>query len=160
MRTRLIGGAAIVGALAAAACGGSSSSSPTPTAAGTPTPVAVQTGNPTTAVALKESGSSLLFPYLQTLAPGITAAFPNITIAPAAGGSGKGITDALAGASDLGGTDAYLSPGQMAQNASFANIPIAVSSQDIYVNLQGVSSLKLSGDVMAKIYEGKITKWN
>lgn len=161
MRTRLIGGAAIVGALAAAACGGGSDSSTnTPTAAGTPTAIAVQTGNPTAAVALKESGSSLIFPYLQTLAPGITQAYTNITLAPAAGGSGKGITDALAGASDLGGTDAYLSPGQMAQNANFANIPIAVSSQDVYVNLKGVSSIKLTGDVIAKIYEGKITKWN
>ena len=161
MRTRLIGGAAIVGALAAAACGGGTGgSSGTPTPAGTPTPVAVQTGNPTTAVALKESGSSLLFPYLQVLAPLVTATYPNISLQPAAGGSGKGITDAIAGASDLGGTDAYLSPGQMAQNPSFANIPIAVSSQDVFVNVPGVTSIKLSGDVLAKMYMGQITKWN
>lgn len=160
MRTRLIGGAAIVGALAAAACGGSSSSTPTPTAPSTPTPVTVQTGNPTAAVTLHESGSSLMFPYLQTLVTPLTTAFPNITLAPAAGGSGKGITDTIAGAVDMGASDAYLSPGQMAQNPNLANIPTVVSAQDVFVNLQGVTSLKLSGDVLAKIYLGKITKWN
>ena len=159
MRTRLIGGAAIVGALAAAACGGSSSTS-TPTAASTPTPVAVQTGNPTTAVTLHEDGSSLMLPYLQALVTPFTAAYSNITLSPAAGGSGKGITDTIAGAVDLGGSDAYLSPGVMAQNPSLANIPVVVSAQDVFVNLQGISSLKLTGDVLAKIYMGQITKWN
>ena len=161
MRTRLIGGGAAVAALAAAACGGSTNSSTsTPTPAGTPTPVAVQTGNPTTAVTLHQDGSSLMFPYLQTLVTPLTTAFPNITLAPAAGGSGKGITDTIAGAVDMGASDAYLSPGQMAQNPNLANVPVVVSAQDVFVNLQGVSSLKLSGDVLAKIYMGKITKWN
>ena len=160
MRTRLIGGAAIVGALAAAACGGSSGSSGTPTPAATPTPVAVQTGNPTAAVTLHQDGSSLMFPYLQTLVAPLTAAYSNITLSPAAGGSGKGITDTIAGAVDMGASDAYLSPGQMAQNPNLANIPVVVSAQDVFVNLSGISSLKLSGDVLAKMYLGKITKWN
>ena len=161
MRTRLIGGAAIAGALAAAACGSSSTGSTnTPTSAPTPTAVAVQTGNPTTAVTLHEDGSSLMFPYLQQLVAPLTAAYPNITLAPAAGGSGKGITDTIAGAVDMGGSDAFLSPGQMATNPNLANIPVVVSAQDVFVNVKGVSSLKLSGDVLAKIYMGQITKWN
>jgi phosphate transport system substrate-binding protein len=160
MGTRLICGAALFGALAVVtACGGSSTSG-TPTAAGTPTPAAVHTGNPTAAVTLKESGSSLMFPYLQQLVTPLTTAYSNITLQPAAGGSGKGITDTIAGASDLGGSDAYLSPGQMAQNPNIANIPVVVSAQDVYVNVPGVSSLKLNGDVLAKIYMGQITKWN
>jgi phosphate transport system substrate-binding protein len=159
MRTRLIG-AALFGALGLAACGGGSDSSSTSTPAGTPTPAAVKTGNPTTAVTLKESGSSLMFPYLQTVVAPLTSAYSNITLSPAAGGSGKGISDTIAGASDLGGSDAYLSPGQMAQNPGLANLPVAVSAQDVYVNVPGVTSLKLSGDVIAKIYMGQITKWN
>ena len=161
MRTRLIGGAAILGALAAAACGGSNNSSTnTPTSVATPTAVAVQTGNPTTAVTLHQDGSSLMFPYLQQLVAPLTAAYPNITLSPAPGGSGKGITDTIAGAVDMGASDAYLSPGQMAQNPNLANIPVVVSAQDVFVNLPGVSALKLNGDVLAKIYMGKISKWN
>jgi len=155
MRAGLTGGIALLGALAVVACGSTSS---TPTSSGTPKPAA--TGNPTTAVTLSESGSSLLLPFLQELVAPLTTAYPNITLAPSGGGSGKGISDAIAGNSILGGTDAYLSPGQFAANATLANIPIAVSAQGIWANLPGVSTLQLTGDVVAKIYEGSITKWN
>jgi phosphate transport system substrate-binding protein len=156
MRTGLMGGIALLGTLAVVACG-SSSSTPT-TGNGTPAPAA--TGNPTTAVSLSESGSSLLLPYLQELVAPLTAAYPNITLAPSGGGSGKGITDAIGGNSIMGGTDAYLSPAQLSANPTLANIPIAVSAQGIWFNLPGITSLDLSGDVIAKIYEGTITKWN
>jgi len=156
MRTGLMGGIALLGTLAVAACGGSSS--PAATNSGTPKPAA--TGNPTTAVTLSESGSSLLLPFLQELVAPLTATYPNITLAPAGGGSGKGISDAIAGNSLMGGTDAYLSPAQFSANPTLANIPIAVSAQGVWFNLPGITSLKLTGDVVAKIYSGTITKWN
>jgi|HubBroStandDraft_6_1064221.scaffolds.fasta_scaffold00500_8 phosphate transport system substrate-binding protein len=156
MRTGLIGGIALIGTLAVVACGGSSS--PTATSSGTPKPAT--TGNPTTAVSLSESGSSLLLPFLQELVAPLTAKYPNITLAPSGGGSGKGITDAIAGNSLFGGTDAYLSPSQLSANPTLANIPIAVSAQGVWFNLPGITSLKLTGDVIAKIYSGTITKWN
>src|SRR5579863_6590883 len=125
MRRGIFGGAAVLGALTIAACGGSTNG---PTSApATSTPSAAETGNPTAAVTLHESGSSLLYPFLEELVAPLTAAFPNITLAPAPGGSGKGISDAIAGATNFGGSDAYLSPGQASQNPTLANIPIAVS---------------------------------
>lgn len=157
MRTGLMGRIALLGTLAVVACG-ESSTTPTATASGPPKPAA--TGNPTSAVTLSESGSSLLLPYLQEVVAPLTAAYPNITLTPSGGGSGKGISDAIAGNSVLGGTDAYLSPAQLQQHPTIANIPIAVSAQGIWVNLPGVTSLQLSGDVIAKIYEGSITRWN
>jgi phosphate transport system substrate-binding protein len=156
MRTGLMGGIALLGTLAVVACG--SSSTPAATSSGTPKPAA--TGNPTSAVTLSESGSTLLLPFLQELVAPLTAAYPNITLAPSGGGSGKGISDAIAANSVLGGTDAYLSPAQFTQNPTLSNIPIAVSAQGVWVNLPGVTSLQLSGDVIAKIYQGSITKWN
>src|SRR5579862_7746117 len=124
MRTGLMGGIALFGALAVVACGGTSSPATT-TNSGMPAPAV--TGNPTAAVSLTESGSSLLLPFLQELVSPLTAAYPNITLAPSGGGSGKGITDAIAGNSLLGGTDAYLSPAQFSANPTVANIPVAVS---------------------------------
>jgi phosphate transport system substrate-binding protein len=156
MRTGLMGGIALLGTLAVVACGSSSGNSPT--SSGTAAPA--KTGNPSAAVTLSESGSSLLLPFLQELVAPLTAAYPNITLAPSGGGSGKGITDAIAGNSILGGSDAYLSPGQFAQTPGLANVPIAISAQGIWVNVPGVKTLQLSGDVIAKIYEGSITKWN
>src|SRR5579863_9175562 len=157
MRTGLMGGFALFGALAVVACG-SSTTTPPATSSGTAAPAT--TGNPTAAVTLSESGSSLLLPFLQELVAPLTAAYPNITLAPSGGGSGKGITDAIAGNSLLGGSDAYLSPAQFSANPTLANIPVAVSAQGVWFSLPGITSLKLSGDVIAKIYSGTITKWN
>ncbi len=109
---------------------------------------------------LNEAGSSLLYPFLQELVAPLKAAYSNITLAPAAGGSGKGISDVIAGAVQLGGSDAYLSSGQMTANPGLQNIPIVVSAQAVNYNLQGVTNLKLTGDILAQIYTGKITKWN
>ena len=145
-------------ALLVAACGGSSSGS---SSSSTPAPSAtVQTGNPSSAVTLNEAGSSLMLPYLQAMVPQVKQTYSNVTLAPAAGGSGKGISDAIAGTVQMGGSDAYLSDAQAKQNPDILNIPIAISSQAINYNLPGVSDLKLTGNVLAQIYSGKINKWN
>lgn len=160
--------------LAAAACSSSSKSTTSATSvapAGTSaTTVAggssgggsanMNLGNPASPVTLNESGSSLLYPFLQELVDPLHSKYPNVTLAPAAGGSGKGISDAIAGTTQMGGSDAYLSSSQASSNPGLLNIPIAISSQAVDYNLPGVSNLKLSGDVIAKIYQGKITKWN
>jgi phosphate transport system substrate-binding protein len=160
-----IGFAVITGAVLVSACGSTSTVTAPPTSAAssassTPTAAAVQTGNPTGPQTLSEAGSSLLYPYLQKLAPGINAAFPNITLTAAAGGSGTGQSEALSGTIDLGGSDAYLSSAQVTANAGALNIPIAVSAQAVNYNLPGITNLKLSGSVIAQIYEGTITTWN
>ncbi|MDQ6782611.1 MAG: phosphate ABC transporter substrate-binding protein PstS [Actinomycetota bacterium] len=156
--------AAALAATTLTACGSSTKTSSSTTAAGstssTAANVTVDTGNPTKAVTLTEDGSSLLFPYLQQLVAPLTQTFPNITLSPAAGGSGKGISDATSGTSLLGGTDAYLSPGQASASPGLLNIPIVVSAQAVNYNLPGMADLKLSGDIIAQMYLGKITKWN
>ena len=162
---RLLAAPLIIGAAAAlAACGStnkSGSSTTTTTASSTTTSsVTVTTGNPTAAVTLNEDGSSLLYPYLQELVAPLKAAYSNINLSPAPGGSGKGIADAISGTVQMGGSDAYLNTGQMTTNPGLMNIPVAVSAQAVYVNLPGVSNLKLTGNILAEIYQGKITKWN
>ena len=87
--------------------------------------------NPASAVSLTESGSSLLYPYLQLLVSPLKGVYSNITLSPAAGGSGKGISDAIAGTTTMGGSDAYLSAAQASANPGLLNVPIAVSSQAV-----------------------------
>lgn len=120
----------------------------------------VKTGNPSSPVTIQEAGSSLMFPYLQQMPSQLKAKYPNITLAPAAGGSGAGISQAAAGTINLGASDAYLTPAQFQQYTGILNIPAAVSAQGVFFNLPGISSLNLSGNVLAQIYMGKITKWN
>ena len=161
---RLIAAPLIVCAAGLAACGSSSpKSSSTTSSTGsstTTTSVTVTTGNPSAAVTLNEDGSSLLYPYLQELVAPLKAAYSNITLAPAPGGSGKGIADAISGTVQMGGSDAYLNSGQLSSNPGLMNIPVAVSAQAVYVNLPGVTNLKLTGNILAGIYQGKINKWN
>jgi len=125
-----------------------------------PPNVEVTVGNPSRPVTLTESGSSLLLPYLQRMVVPLRADYANIALAPSGGGSGRGVSDAISGAVILGGSDAYLSDGQAAQNPDLLNIPIAVSAQAINYNLPGVNDLQLTGDVIARIYEGRIGAWN
>ncbi len=161
----------VAGVLALAACGSSSKTTSSTTASPSSSPgastatTAGSTG--TTAAAtgggsgtLQESGSSLMYPYLQGIAAAFHTAHPSITLAPSPGGSGKGVSDAIAGTTDFGGSDAYLSPSQMATNPGLLNIPIVVSSQAVNYNLKGIKNLKLSGPVLAGMYLGTIKTWN
>jgi phosphate transport system substrate-binding protein len=125
-----------------------------------PPNVQVAVGNPGRPVTLTESGSSLLLPYLQQMVAPLRADYPNVTLAPSGGGSGKGVNDAISGAVVMGGSDAYLSDGQAAQNPDLLDVPVAISAQAINYNLPGVNDLRLSGDVIARIYEGRIGVWN
>ena len=169
---RLIVVAAIT-VLALAACSSSSKSSSSPTTAPSSTSpssptsssntsgtVNMNIGNPSSSTTITEAGSSLLYPYLQLLVNPLHSAYSNVTLAPAAGGSGKGISDTIAGTVNVGGSDAYLSNSEFAANPGLMNVPIVISSQAVNYNLPGVTSLKLTGNVIAEIYQGKITKWN
>ncbi len=110
---------------------------------------------------LSEAGSSLLYPLWNLWAPGYEAKYSKVKLQTAAGGSGKGISYAIAGTIQIGSSDAYLSTADKQQDATLENIPLAISAQEIYYNLTGVNAhLKLSGKVLAGMYDGKITKWN
>ena len=89
--------------------------------------------------------------------------FPDVTISTAATGSGAGIADASAGTADIGTSDAYISSGNLVKNPALVNIPLAISAQQVDYNLPGLGAgghVKLSGAVLARMYEGTITAWN
>ena len=110
---------------------------------------------------ISEAGSSLLYPLWNLWAPGYESKYRNVTIQTAAGGSGKGISYAIAGTIEIGSSDAYLSTADKQQDPALENIPLAISAQEIYYHLTGVTAhLRLNGKVLAKMYEGKITRWS
>ena len=151
-------------ALVTAACSTSSDTVPTAAgvaaAAGSPSAAALPSAPASSAVSLRETGSTLLFPLFNLWAPGYKKQYPQVSISTAGTGSGKGISGAAAGTADIGASDAYLSSGQQTESPNLENIPLAVSAQQINVNLPGVSSLKLNGAVLAGIYQGTITSWD
>lgn len=115
-------------------------------------------------VSLSESGSSLLYPLFNGYwVPAYHNLRSFVQISSASTGSGTGISEAIAGTVNIGASDAYLSDTQMQQTPGIVNIPLAISSQTIMYNLPGMSTkkhLKLTGNVLAEIYSGKVKYWN
>lgn len=76
-------------------------------------------------------------------------------------GSGGGIRSLKDKIVDFGGSDAYLSDKEMSEMpAPVVHIPTCMGAVVLAYNLPGIDNLKLTGDIVADIYLGKITKWN
>ncbi len=144
--------------LAAGACGSKSTENSSNTGAPTGS---VATTPATSPVALAETGSTLLYPLFNLWGPAYHDKYPNVTITAQGTGSGTGISQAAAGAVNIGASDAYLSEGDMKEHKGLMNIALAISAQQINYNLPGVQEhLKLDGKVLAAMYRGTIKTWN
>lgn len=76
-------------------------------------------------------------------------------------GSGGGIRSLKDKIVDFGATDAFLSDKELSQMpAPVVHIPTCMGAVVMAYNLPGVNNLKLTGEIVADIYLGKITKWN
>ena len=76
-------------------------------------------------------------------------------------GSGGGIRSLKDKIVDFGGSDAYLSDQELAEMpGEVVHIPTCMGAVVIAYNLPEIKDLKLSGEIVADMYLGKITKWN
>jgi phosphate transport system substrate-binding protein len=81
-------------------------------------------------------------------------------------GSGAGITQITNGTVDFGASDGIMTPEQQSQaeaaGGPILHIPMTSGAVAVIYNLAGFDSgtIKLTGDVLAKIYLKTITKWN
>ena len=75
-------------------------------------------------------------------------------------GSGGGVRNLKDGIVDFAGSDAFLSDKEMSEMKPVVHIPTCMGAVVLAYNLPEISALNLSGDVIADIFAGKITKWN
>ena len=80
-------------------------------------------------------------------------------------GSGTGRSNFISGAFKYAGTDAAMKATELASatktcGAAPIEIPVFISPIDVAFNLPGIKSLNLDAPTVAKIFAGKITKWN
>lgn len=75
-------------------------------------------------------------------------------------GSGGGVRSLRDGIVDFAGSDAYLSEEEMSEMAPVVHVPTCMGAVVLAYNLPNIESLNLSGEIVADIYMGKITKWN
>jgi phosphate transport system substrate-binding protein len=106
------------------------------------------------------AGSTFVYPVLSAWAAdyqkqsGVSVNYQSI-------GSGGGISQVEAGTVDFGATDQPLASAELAKNG-LVQFPIVVGGIVPVVNIPGLAAgkLRLTGPLLADIYQGKIKNWN
>jgi phosphate transport system substrate-binding protein len=121
---------------------------------------AVSAGAVTNADSLRGAGSSFVSPLISTwVQPYDAATGVHIDYNPI--GSGGGIQAITNRSVDFGASDAPLTRDQFAACNGCVQIPWALSSTSVAYNVPGApQGLKITGQVLANIYLGNVTKWN
>src|SRR5690606_5922452 len=158
---------AAVGALALtlAACG-----SDDPTETGTDTTPAGEATSTEDASSLSGelsgAGASSQEPAMPAWIAGFQSANPDVTVAYDPVGSGGGRKQFLEGGTQFGGTDSALKDDELALAAEvcapgeFLEVPLYISPIAVAFNLPGIDTLNMSAETIAKIFDGRITRWD
>jgi phosphate transport system substrate-binding protein len=109
--------------------------------------------------ALTGAGSSLVAPVEAEWAAAFQTKTGN-TVTYQSVGSGTGITDIQQRLVDFGASDAPLTPSQQSACNGCVQIPWALSATGVGIHINNLSSIKLTGPVLADIYLGHITNWD
>ena len=111
-------------------------------------------------VTLTAAGATFPMPYYNMVMKEYTRK-TGVEITYGGIGSGGGIRSLSDRVVDFGATDAYLEEEQLAEMpAEVVHIPTVIGAVVIAYNLPGVEDLKLSDELLEKIFMGEITRWN
>ncbi len=116
-----------------------------------------------TAQAQKLTGAGATFPYpiYSKWFNEYSAAHPGVEINYQSIGSGGGIAQVTKGLVDFGASDMPMTNEMLAASkVQLIHIPTVLGADVPAFNLQGVTELRFSGDVLADIFLGKITSWS
>ncbi|MEU8550133.1 phosphate ABC transporter substrate-binding protein PstS [Streptomyces roseoverticillatus] len=164
LRAAALGAIAVSGALVLTACGSDDNSG------------GGSTGGGSTKAAgnikcegkgqLLASGSSAQKNAMDLWVKNFMAACKDIQINYKPTGSGAGIQEFLQGKTAFAGSDSALKPEEVAKSKEVVkggqgiNLPMVGGPIAIGYNVPGVDNLVLDADTLAKIFDGKIEKWN
>ena len=114
------------------------------------------------AVTLNASGATFQKPFQEVAIEGFTKANAGTKINYGAGGSGKGRQDFADQVVDFACSDAPYKDADVGKvkGGEFFYIPNVLGPITVSYNLEGVAKLQLSPDVLAKIFQREIKKWN
>jgi phosphate transport system substrate-binding protein len=156
MQSRRIQRAATVGLAAAlasfvAACGSSGGSGSSPSSSSS-----ALSGT------LNASGSTFQLPFQQAAIQAFKSIQSGMTVNYGGGGSGKGRADLASGVVQFAGSDSPIPSDEIAnfKGKTVLYFPVFLGPITMSYNLSGVKNLKLTPQVIAEIFQAKITKWN
>jgi phosphate transport system substrate-binding protein len=165
----------LAAALALAACGSDSNGGSNSAGGSSPSTATTTGSSPSQGAgsgacgsgALKSDGSTAQQNAINALIKSYSTMCPSASVVYSGGGSGQGVTDFTAGKVDFAGSDAALSPdkGEVAAatkecGSPALDIPMITGPVAVAFKLNGIKDLTLTPSVIAKIFTGKIKKWN
>jgi phosphate transport system substrate-binding protein len=156
----------VAGALALSACGSDDTSGSGSGNTSTSSSASGGTVADCVSGSFSAAGSSAQKPAFNAWKDGYEGACKDASLNYDAQGSGYGRTQFEQGQVPLAGSDASLSDDDQPKadarcsGGKAVNIPMVVTPVAIVSNIQGVSKLTLTPTLLAKIFSGKITKWN
>jgi phosphate transport system substrate-binding protein len=111
---------------------------------------------------LNGSGSTFQQPFNEAAIQGFQSVAPKVTVNYAGGGSGKGKTDLAGGVVQWAGTDSLISASTLStfKGGTVLYFPTVAAPITVSFNVSGVSSLKLDGPTLGKIFSGQIKTWD
>ena len=111
---------------------------------------------------LNGSGSTFQTTFQQTAIQSFKSIQPGLTVNYGSGGSGKGRTDLASGVVNYAGSDSPIPASQASlfTGKTVLYFPVVIGPITVSYNLSGVSNLKLTGPVIAQLFDGSITSWN
>lgn len=113
------------------------------------------------AVTLSGAGATFPYPFYSIVFRDYMRKHPGVTINYGAIGSGGGIRSLRDKSVDFGASDAFLSEKEVASmSAEVLHIPTCMGGVVLSFTLNGIDSLRLTGELVADIFMGKITRWN
>jgi phosphate transport system substrate-binding protein len=143
--------------MVAAACGSNNNKTSSSTAT-TVTPIACDAGT------ISGAGATFVQNIAQQWIKDFQARCSGATVTYQGVGSGAGIQQFTAGTIDFGASDVPMSAteeqGAVAKGGPVQTIPWSGGGIAVEYNLSGISDLKLSPEVVAGIFAGKIKTWN
>ncbi|KZS62376.1 phosphate ABC transporter substrate-binding protein PstS [Mycobacterium ostraviense] len=162
-RTRAALSLLLVSSLVLAACGGHSGNTSSSTGSSTPS-VPVNCGGKKKLLA---AGSTAQKNAIEQFVYAYIHACPGHTLDYNANGSGAGMKLFLGNQTDLAGSDSPMDPAKGEPDKAAArcgseawDLPVVFGPIAVTYNINGVSTLKLDGPTLAKIFNGAISKWD
>lgn len=126
----------------------------------TPGDLAKRSGAPEGTVALTGAGATFPYPIYSKWFDTYGRENP-VRITYGSIGSGGGIRQVTEGTVDFGASDAPMNEEELAKAPGMLHIPTVLGAVTVAYNVPGVQQpIRLSGDVLADVFRGQITKWN
>ena len=159
-RSGYLAGIALTATLALAACGSDNTSTGSGSNNASAAPGSCGTGS------LTAQGSTAQKNAMDEWTKKYSAQCSGASVNYQGTGSGAGVQAFIQGTADFAGSDSYLKDDEQKQadakcgGGPAINIPMVVGPIAVVYNLDGVKGLQLDAPTLAKIFSGKITKWN